>query len=120
MTKTTRQKSNNRAIRIRNAIRRNNKENRIRLSVFRSSKHIYAQLIDDQNGVTIASASTLSFTEKGNKLNIKHAALVGESISKEAEKHKISKIVFDKGAYKFHGRIKALAEGAKKSKYLDF
>jgi large subunit ribosomal protein L18 len=120
MTKTTKQKSTNRAIRVRSSIRRNNKEGRIRLSIFRSGKHLYAQLIDDQKGITIASTSTLSFEDKGNKVNIKNAILVGKNIAIEAEKHEIRKVVFDKGAYKFHGRVKALAEAAKESNYLEF
>lgn len=79
---------------------------RPRLSVFRSNKNIYAQIIDDVSGRTLASASGGFKTEA--------AFSVGEVLAKKALKAKIKKVVFDKGAYKYHGRIKALADGARK------
>ncbi|MFQ5965437.1 MAG: 50S ribosomal protein L18 [Candidatus Scalinduaceae bacterium] len=87
-----------------------------RLSVYRSLKNIYSQLIDDSTGRTLASASTLSkdikerFPYGGNK---KVAELVGQKIAEEAKKAGINKVVFDRGGYKYHGRIKALADGAR-------
>lgn len=89
-----------------------------RLSVYRSLKNIYCQLIDDSTGITLASVSTLSKEIKeelpygGNK---KAAELVGIKIAEEAKKVGVSKVVFDRGGYKFHGRVKALAESARKN-----
>lgn len=87
---------------------------RPRLSVFRSIRHIYAQLIDDEAGKTLVAVSdkNLKGIEKMNKTNI--SFLVGEELAKKALAKKIKKAAFDKGAYKFHGRVKALAEGARK------
>ncbi len=89
-----------------------------RLSIYRSSRNIYCQLIDDTIGKTLVSASTLSedIREKvpygGNK---KAAELVGLKIAEEAKKNGIDKAVFDRGGYKYHGRVKALAESARKN-----
>jgi large subunit ribosomal protein L18 len=89
-----------------------------RLSIYRSSRNIYCQLIDDTIGKTLVSASTLSEDIKkkvpygGNK---KAAELVGLKIAEEAKKNGIDKVVFDRGGYKYHGRVKALAESAKKN-----
>ena len=89
-----------------------------RLSVFRSSKNIYCQIIDDTTGMTLASASTLTKDIK-DKLpyggNAKAAELVGQKIAEEALKLGITKIVFDRGGYKYHGRVKALADSARKN-----
>ncbi len=91
-------------------------EARPRLNVFRSSKHIYAQLIDDTNGVTLVSASTL---DKDFDLDAKGGAeaatKVGELIAKRAvdKGHKV--VVFDRGGYLYHGRVKALAEAAREN-----
>ncbi len=89
-----------------------------RLSVFRSSKNIYCQIIDDTTGMTLASASTLTKDIK-DKLpyggNAKAAELVGQKIAEEASKLGITKIVFDRGGYKYHGRVKALADSARKN-----
>ena len=79
-----------------------------RLNVYRSNKNIYVQLIDDENGVTLASASV-----KGK--NIEAATKVGESIAKEAKKLKISKVVFDRSGYLYHGRVKAVADAAREN-----
>src|SRR5687767_1968869 len=83
---------------------------RPRLSVFRSAKHIYAQLIDDDAGKVLLSASDVKM-KKGKKLD--HAIEVGKSIAKEAMAKKIEKVVFDRGGFVFHGRIKAVADGAR-------
>lgn len=84
-----------------------------RLNVFRSSKHIYAQIIDDLNGVTLAAASSLDKGFDGNGGNIEGAKKVGEAIAKAALDKKIENVVFDRGGYLYHGRVKELAEGAR-------
>lgn len=91
---------------------------RPRLSVYRSMKHIYCQIINDANGTTLASASTMSpeiREQVKDGGNVKAAEIVGRKIAEEALKKGISKVVFDKGGYKYHGRVKALAESARKS-----
>jgi large subunit ribosomal protein L18 len=91
---------------------------RPRLSVFRSSKHIYAQIIDDTKGVTVASASTLEeaavkVLEKGKGTDTKAAALVGKLVAERAKKAGIKEVVFDRGGYIYHGRVKALGDAAR-------
>ena len=84
---------------------------RPRLSVFKSNKAIYAQLIDDSNGATLSAASSL---ELGIKLNtIESSKSVGSKIAEKAGKAGISEVVFDRGGYQYHGQIKALAEAAR-------
>jgi len=89
---------------------------RPRLSVFRSSEQIYAQIIDDENGVTIVSASTL---EKANREALKTGAnkeaahIVGKLLAERAVAKGVTEVVFDRGAYIYHGRVQALAEGAR-------
>ncbi|MRG88032.1 50S ribosomal protein L18 [Salinibacillus xinjiangensis] len=89
---------------------------RPRLNVYRSNKHIYAQVIDDINGVTVASASTV---DKDFDLettgNVEAAKKVGELVAKRAIDNGFKSVVFDRGGYLYHGRIKALAEGARES-----
>lgn len=88
-----------------------------RLAVFRSLKHIYAQVIDDMKGRTLLSASSLDkeFKERCHSGgNIKAASLLGEILSQKAKSLGITKIVFDKNGYLYHGRIKAFAEAARK------
>lgn len=91
-------------------------EARPRLNVFRSSKHIYAQLIDDVKGVTLASASTLD-KEIGTEAtsNAEAAQKVGELIAKRAVEKGYKAVVFDRGGYLFHGRVKALADAAREN-----
>ena len=84
---------------------------RPRLSVFRSNKHIFLQLIDDSSQKTLASASDLKIKKRGTKTEI--AKEVGEELAKLAKAKKIKKVVFDRGGYKYHGRVKASAEGAR-------
>jgi large subunit ribosomal protein L18 len=87
-----------------------------RLSVFRSLNHIYAQLIDDAQGHTLASASTLDPDTRGetnSKAKTGKAALVGSIIAKRALSEGINQVAFDRSGYKYHGRIKALAEAAR-------
>lgn len=89
---------------------------RPRLTVFRSSKHIYAQLIDDANGITLASASS-ALPEIKKEVpyggNVKAAVSVGKKLAEVAKAKGISKAAFDRGYYRFHGRIKALADAAR-------
>jgi large subunit ribosomal protein L18 len=89
---------------------------RPRLSVFRSSKHIYAQLIDDLSGVTLAAASTSSPDIRSNAAyggNVKAAVAVGKKIAENAKAKGITKAAFDRGHYRYHGRVKALADAAR-------
>lgn len=91
---------------------------RPRLSVYRSLNHTYAQIIDDSLGNTIVAASTLDKEfgdEKGHRGNVKAAKRVGELIAKRALSKGLRKVVFDRGGYIFHGRVKALAEGAREA-----
>ncbi|CAA9200603.1 50S ribosomal protein L18 [Flavobacterium aquidurense] len=83
-----------------------------RLSVFRSNKEIYAQLIDDVNGVTLLAASSRE-KEIGKGTNVEVAAAVGKLVAEKALKAGIDTITFDRGGYLYHGRIKSLAEGAR-------
>jgi large subunit ribosomal protein L18 len=83
-----------------------------RLSVFRSNKEIYAQIIDDVNGVTLLSASSRE-KEIGKGTNVEIAAAVGKLVAEKALKAGIDTITFDRGGYLYHGRIKSLAEGAR-------
>lgn len=85
---------------------------RPRLSVFRSSKHMYAQIVDDTKGVTLASASTLKMDLK-SKSSCDSAKAVGLEIAKMALAKKIKDVVFDRSGYVYHGRVKAVAEGAR-------
>lgn len=91
---------------------------RVRLSVHRSGKHIYAQLIDDKLGVTLAAASTAE-KEVRSKMKsgatLEGAKLVGQLVAERAKKAKVDNIVFDRGAYIFHGRVKALADAAREA-----
>lgn len=111
-----------RSYRTRNKIRRVNidrvgvRQTRPRLSIFRSGKQIYAQVIDDIKGVTVAAASTLE-AELKEKLktgaNTEAAAEVGKLVAERAKKAGVEKVVFDRGRFLYHGRVKALAEGAR-------
>ena len=105
-----------RALKIRTKMKRVNYD-RYRLSVFRSSKNISAQIIDDKNKKTLISASTIEkklFGEKKMKKN-EFSVLLGEILAKRAKEKKISNVYFDRGGYKYHGRIKAFAESLRKN-----
>ena len=82
-----------------------------RLSVFRSNKHIHAQIIDDEKGTTLAASSSISLEEKISKIDL--ATRVGEDLAQKAKTAGVKKVVFDRAGYKFHGRVKALADGAR-------
>ena len=86
---------------------------RPRLNVFRSAKHIYAQIIDDKNGVTLAAASSMDKDFEGQGGNREAAQKVGAAIAKKAIEKGITEVVFDRGGYIYHGRVQALAEGAR-------
>jgi large subunit ribosomal protein L18 len=91
---------------------------RPRLNIYRSLNHIYAQLIDDAKGVTIAAASTAQGGKKGQKRtggNVASAKEIGKLIAQRAQEKGIKKVVFDRGGYLYHGRIKALAEAAREA-----
>ena len=91
-----------------------------RLNVFRSNSNIFAQIIDDEAGITLVSASSLDKDLKiENGSNIEAATKVGEAIAEKAKKAKITEVVFDRGGYLYHGRVKALAEAAR-NKGLEF
>ena len=87
-----------------------------RLNVFRSAKHITVQIIDDEQGVTLVSASSMDKDLKlSNGGNVEAAKKVGEAIAKKAVKAGITKVVFDRGGYLYHGRVQALAEAAREN-----
>lgn len=88
---------------------------RPRLAVFRSNRHIYAQLIDDIDGVTIAHVNSEMLKKKEAASNIGAAGEVGKLIAKRANEKKIKNVVFDRGGYLYHGRVKALAEAAREN-----
>ena len=112
---TARELFQRRRVRARQKIRRKSR-GRVRLSVFRSNKHIYAQVINDTDGVTLASAST---TEADLRVKFKHggnieaAKMVGQLVADRARAAGVSDVVFDRGPYIFHGRVKALADAAR-------
>lgn len=89
-------------------------EERPRLSVFRSNIHIYGQIIDDTKGKTLAAFSDLKTGKNEKKSKIQIAESVGEELAKKAVSMKIKKVVFDRNGFRFHGRVKALADGARK------
>ena len=100
--------------RVRAALQRAS-HGRKRLSVFRSSKHIYAQVIDDVQAVTVASASTNEKEVKGKGHNVAAASDVGMKIAERAKAAGVERVVFDRGAYMYHGRVKALADAAREA-----
>lgn len=85
-----------------------------RLCVFKSAKHIYAQVVDDSTGKTLASASSLKLEGKGKK-GMDLAALVGAEVAKTAKSKNITKVVFDRSGFMYHGKIKAVAEAAREN-----
>lgn len=88
-------------------------ESRPRLNVFRSNKEIYAQVIDDVKGITLASSSSKLLKVNGG--NIEGAKAVGADIAKKCKENKITTVVFDRGGYLYHGRVEALAEAAREN-----
>jgi large subunit ribosomal protein L18 len=88
---------------------------RPRLAVFRSISHIYAQIIDDQQGRTLVSASSVEKETKTNGGNVAAARSIGKAIAQRAKEKGISRVVFDRGGYRYHGRVKALADAAREA-----
>ncbi len=109
--------SSRKKFRISNKLKKVASHNRFRLSIFRSSKNISAQIIDDAKNITLLSASSvekdIKANDKINKTNI--SKLVAEKLAKKAQEKKIKKIFFDRGVYKYHGRIKVFAETLRKN-----
>jgi large subunit ribosomal protein L18 len=106
-----------RIFRVRNAVRAAAR-GRLRLSVFRSSKHIYAQVIDDSDGKTLAAASSRDVDLKGKLktgADVAAAAEVGKLVAERAAKAGVKEVVFDRGRYLYHGRVKALADAAREA-----
>ena len=111
--KTARQNMQRRAQRVRRRLKKH-ANGRPRLSVFRSDKNISVQIIDDTTGVTLASASTLE-DKKAKGSDVAAAERIGKLIAERAKKAKVGDVVFDRGAYLYHGRVKALAESAREA-----
>tara|TARA_B100000965_G_C18881350_1_gene452031 strand:+ start:111 stop:464 length:354 start_codon:yes stop_codon:yes gene_type:complete len=102
--------------RVRNKIKNSTKGDRYRLSVSRSSKNISAQIIDDVNKITIISASSLKKELKSEKKNkTEMSTIVAELLATKAKEKKITKVYFDRGTYKYHGRVKIFAEALRKN-----
>ena len=112
-------KVNKKAMRLKRHVRVRGKisgtPERPRLNVFRSNANIYAQIIDDVNGVTLVSANTLEKEFEGATGNCEAATKVGQIIAERAKAKGIEQVVFDRGGYIFHGRVAALAEGAREA-----
>jgi large subunit ribosomal protein L18 len=114
---TAKELSERRQRRIRNRLR-SAAGGRPRLSVFRSSKHIYAQIIDDAEGRTLVSASSLEKEQRGERAyggNVEAASAIGKLVAERARQAGIEAVVFDRGARRYHGRVKALAEAAREA-----
>jgi large subunit ribosomal protein L18 len=88
---------------------------RPRLAIFRSVNHIYAQLIDDQQGNTVAAAGSTEKDIRGKGGNVEGAKLIGKKVAERAKEKGITKVVFDRGGYLYHGRVKALADAAREA-----
>jgi large subunit ribosomal protein L18 len=114
MALTPRDSSKKRAQRVRTRLRKV-ANGRPRLSVFRSSKNIYAQVIDDERGVTLAAASTLEGDKPSKGADKDAAARVGALVAQRAIEKGVTDVVFDRGSYLFHGRVKALADAAREA-----
>ncbi len=113
MLKTSKNARTRRHIRVRRKVE--GTAARPRLAVFRSNKHIVAQVIDDINGVTIASASTNEKSFSGTGSNVDAAKKVGATVAARAKEKGITKVVFDRGGYKYHGRVAAVADAAREA-----
>ena len=104
-------------VRVHSRIRLKLKGNqeRPRLAVFRSINHIYAQVIDDQQGHTLVAAASTEKDLKGKGGNLDGAKLIGKTVAQRAKEKGITKVVFDRGGYLYHGRVKALADAAREA-----
>jgi large subunit ribosomal protein L18 len=85
------------------------------MTVYKSNRYMYVQVIDDGKGMTLASASTLEESLKGFKRNVEGAAKLGEEIGKRLKEKNVAVVVFDRNGYKYHGIVKAIADGARKA-----
>jgi len=105
-----------RKLRVRASLKRKSRA-RVRLSVFRSNNHIYAQIVNDEIGTTLAAASTKDkeLASLKSKSNVDAAREVGKLVAARAKKANVTEVVFDRGAYMYHGRVRALAEGAREA-----
>jgi large subunit ribosomal protein L18 len=110
-----RESRNDMRLRIHRRIRKriSGSPERPRLAVFRSLKHIYAQIIDDEKGHTLVAAASTEKDLRGKGGNVEGAKLIGKVIAERARQKGISKVVFDRGGYLYHGRVKALADAAR-------
>jgi large subunit ribosomal protein L18 len=90
-------------------------QERPRLAVFRSLNHIYAQVIDDQQGHTLVSAASTEKDLKGKGGNVEGAKVIGKAVADRAKEKVIKRVVFDRGGYQYHGRVKALADAAREA-----
>ncbi|OGZ30265.1 MAG: 50S ribosomal protein L18 [Candidatus Niyogibacteria bacterium RIFCSPLOWO2_01_FULL_45_48] len=111
MKKSNINKKNRRRRRVRSRVKGG--PNRPRLSVFRSNKHVYAQIIDDENGKTIIGLADSALKKESKQNKSERAKVLGLALAKLAKEAKIKKVVFDRGGRIYHGRIKSLAEGAR-------
>ena len=109
--------SDRKKFRVRNKLKRSSSIDRFRLSIFRSTKNISAQVIDDRKNITLFSVSSIEKDIKSlNKTNkIELSKIVAEKLAKKAQEKKITKIFFDRGIYKYHGRVKMFAETLRKN-----
>ncbi len=109
--------STRKKFRVTNKLKKYAKADRFRLSIFRSSKNISAQIIDDNKNITILSASSVEKDIKDTKMKNKSelSKIVAEKLAKKAQAKKINKIYFDRGIYKYHGRVKIFAETLRKN-----
>ena len=114
MALTSRQSAVKRATRTRTRLKALS-NGRPRLSVFRSAKNIYAQIIDDAQGVTLAAASSLEGENKAKGADKDAAARVGKLVAERAKEKGVTDVVFDRGGYLYHGRVKALADAAREA-----
>lgn len=90
-------------------------QERPRLAVFRSTNHIYAQVIDDQQGHTLVAAASTEKDLKGKGGNVEGAKAIGKAVAERAKEKGIKRVVFDRGGYQYHGRVKALADAAREA-----
>lgn len=90
-------------------------QERPRLAIFRSLNHIYAQIIDDQQGNTIVSAASIEKDLRGKGGNVEGAKAIGKAVAERAKEKGIKQVVFDRGGYQYHGRVKALADAAREA-----
>ncbi len=117
ITKALHRRRQRRTWRVRNQVRRS-ASGRLRLSVFRSNKHISAQIIDDASGKTVAAASSIEKNlreQLKNGGNVEAATVVGKTLGERCAQKGITEVVFDRGKYKYHGRVAALADGAREA-----